>query len=113
MDNKPTLQVCSIVNAQIENGKVPPCRMCSPSDNPSSTTFIDPSQYPENVTFECVVNPSILDTITDAVVSTGSNLWEGVSTSVLQPFKRFGIITVIILILVLVIWFVSKLFMKK
>lgn len=113
MHSKPTVNVCSIVHPAIENGKVPPCRMCSPSDNPTSTTFIDPSQYAENITFRCVVNPSVLDTITDAVVNTGANLWQGVNSTIFGSIKRFGIIFAILLILVLVIWFASRLFGKK
>ena len=113
MSNKPNVNVCTISNPGIENGVIPPCRMCSTSDNPSATTFIDPNQFPENVTFQCVTNPSVLETITDAVTSTGANLWEGVGSSIVGPIKRFGVVLAIILILVLVIWFASRLFVKK
>lgn len=74
-----TPNICTIVHPDIEGGKIPSCRMCSPTDNPVSTTYIDATQYGENITFQCVDKPSILDTISDVVVTTGKDIWQGVS----------------------------------
>lgn len=94
--------ICKVKNANIEGGVIPPCRMCSPTANPTSTMYIDPSQYGENITFQCVENPTILDTIADASISTGKNLWEGVTGGIGSVFKRILIgIGVVIGLLVL------------
>lgn len=101
-------KICEITHPNVEGGKVPPCRMCSPSDNPTSTTFIDSNQYGDNITFQCSVSPTIIETIDDAIISTGKNLWEGV-TSALAPLKKWliwgAVIVVIVLVLTLIVRF--------
>lgn len=62
---KPMHSICTVTHPGIENGIVPPCRMCDPTADPKSTTYIDSSQLPINVTFHCSTNPSILDTVAD------------------------------------------------
>lgn len=100
--------ICTLKSNDVENGKIPDCRMCSPSDNPTSTTFIDPAQFPDNVTFQCVVNPSILDTITDTVASTATDLWGSVSSGLGSSFKKIGIAAAAIVVLLLVVWLVVR-----
>lgn len=105
--------VCDIKNDAVENGVVPPCRMCDPTANPVSTTFIDPEQYGENITFQCVTNPSVLDTISDAVVSTGHNLWDGVFTLASGTLKQIGILAAIILVLLMLVTFIARMLTAK
>lgn len=105
--------VCGITNDAVENGVVPPCRMCDPTANPVSTTFIDPEQLGENITFQCVTNPSVLDTISDVVVSTGHNLWDGVFTLASGTLKQIGIIAAIVLVLLVLITFIARMLTAK
>lgn len=111
-ENRPTnFKICEITHPNVEGGKVPPCRMCSPSDNPTSTTFIDSNLYGDNITFQCSVSPSIIDTIDDAIITTGKNLWEGV-TGALAPLRKWlvwgAVIVVVILFLVLALRLLSN-----
>lgn len=108
----PTINVCDIKSSQVENGIIPDCRVCSPSANPTSTMFIDSNAYPENVTFQCVTNPSILDTITDAAISTATDLWDGVGKIVNIPVKKIAIGVVVATIILLILWVVSKFMMR-
>lgn len=104
MKNRPSFKVCDISHPSVEKGQIPQCRMCSPGDNPISTTFIDPSQFGSNITFHCSINPSILDTINDVVVSTGQNIWQGVTGNILGPLKN-GLIVISIIAVVCFILF--------
>lgn len=108
-----TFSICGITNKSVEGGVVPPCRMCDPTANPVSTSFIDPAQYGDNITFHCVTDPSILDTISDTVVSTGKNLWDGVATVVSGSLKQIGIIAAIILGVLVLVMFIARMFTKK
>ncbi|ACH96245.1 odv-e56 [Oryctes rhinoceros nudivirus] len=101
--NKPTFSICSITHPDVENGVVPACRMCSPSDNPISTTYIDGNQYPDNITFTCSINPSILDVVTDAAKSTGKNLLAGISTTLSTILKPLLIVAAVILVIIILV----------
>nr|WOJ45382.1 odv-e56 [Apis mellifera nudivirus] len=100
--------ICKASHPDVENGKIPICRMCSPSDNPISTTYIDSSQYPDNVTFQCVASPSILDTIADVTVSTGKDLWSGITGGLGSALKNLIIIVVALLGLLIVVGLAFK-----
>lgn len=104
MKNRPVLNVCGIKSNDVEGGNIPACRMCSPSDDPTSTTFIDPSQFGSNITFHCSINPSILDTINDVVVTTGENIWGGITGNILGPLKRGLIIIAIIAVVAMILF---------
>lgn len=104
--NKPTFVICELSHPDVEKGEIPPCRMCSPSDTPISTSYIDPKQYPDNVTFQCSPNPSLLDTLADVVKNTGKDLFDGISgglTTLLKPLLILGGVIIIILILISVV----------
>lgn len=103
MDNRPLFQICNLTHKDVEKGVVPPCRMCSPSDNPTSTSFIDPTQYPENVTFHCSINPSIVETMSDIVINTGVDIWDGITTGILKFLKPIGIFLAVILVLAIIL----------
>lgn len=105
---KPLFNICELKHQDVEKGVVPPCRMCSPSDNPISTTYIDPAQYPANVTFTCSINPSLLDTIADAAKSTGRDILDGVSSGLSKLLKPFLMIALILIVIVIAI----SIFMK-
>ena len=70
-------------------------------------------RYGDNITFQCVTNPSILDTISDTVLSTGKNLWDGVSTVVSGSLKQIGIVAAIILAVLILVMFIVRLFTRK
>lgn len=112
LKTRPTLSVCGLKSPQIENGVVPDCRMCSSSADPTSTAFIDPTQFGDNITFQCVTNPSIIDTITDAATSTAKDLWEGVSKTINFPIKNIAIYAVLIVVVLMIVWLVSKFLVK-
>lgn len=103
------LDVCGLVHPDIEGGKVPPCRMCSPSDNPISTTYIDPSQFADNITFTCSINPSLLDTIADASKKLGVDLLSGVSSGLKSLVTPLAIFAVLVLAIVVIIFIAKKL----
>ncbi|ATZ81566.1 ODV-E56 [Drosophila innubila nudivirus] len=111
--DRPEVNVCAERNPKIEGGIIPPCRMCSPSADPKSTQYIDPNSYPENVTFQCVTNPSILDTITDAALATGADLFEGLNNGLLRTLKPLGIALIAIVILVFLISIILSVIRKK
>jgi hypothetical protein len=50
-DSLPSIKICDLKDDEIESGNVPLCRMCSPSDIPTSTSFIASSQYGD-ITFQ-------------------------------------------------------------
>lgn len=89
-------------NADIDGGKVPYCRMCDPSADPRSTQYIDTSSFIwENVTFKCIENPTVLELMSDVVHSTGTNLWEAITSvpsTLFKTFKYVGIFTALALI---------------
>lgn len=112
-ENRPDVDVCQIKHPDIDNGDIPACRMCTPSAKPTSTLFIDPTQYPNNVAFQCVINPSILDTISDAVINTGKDLWDGITSGLIKFLKPIAIFIVIVLILLAIITIGLKLIPQK
>lgn len=112
-DKRPDVDICQIKHQDVENGEIPACRMCTPSAKPTSTLFIDPIQYPNNVAFQCVINPSILDTISDAVINTGKDLWDGITSGIIKFLKPISIFIIIVLILFAIITIGFKLIPQK
>lgn len=104
----PKYNVCELKNPNIENGIVPPCRICSPSDNPIATTYIDPKDYGDNITFQCVDNPSMLSIITDAAKTTGKDLFAGITSTLFTILKPFVIVLVIIIFIIILISIIAK-----
>lgn len=109
----PKYTICGLKSSEVENGVIPDCRMCSPSADPTSTMFIDPAQYPDNVTFQCVTNPSILDTITDAAVSTATDLWQGVGKALNLPVRKIVIGVTVSTIVLFLVWIMVRLFARS
>lgn len=104
----PALDYCKLSNPTVENGVIPPCRLCDPAANPLSTSFIDPAQYADNITFQCVANPSILETISDAIIATGENLLDGITSGLSTLLKPILIGLAVILVVVLIITIIWK-----
>lgn len=104
---------CTITHPQIDNGVVPACRMCSPTASPTSTEFIDPQQYGDNITFVCRSNPSILDTITDVALSTGKNLFDGIGSGLSSLLRPIGIAAAVIVFVVVIVAVIMALLPKK
>lgn len=80
-DKIPTFSPCADKHKDIENGVIPVCRMCSPSADPLSTSYIDPSQYADNITLECIPDPSVLDVVSDFITTTGYNILSKVAST--------------------------------
>jgi hypothetical protein len=103
----PSFEPCSVTHPDIDNGKVPPCRMCSTSALPTSTQYIDPKDLATNVALQCVTNPSVLDVVADTFVNTGKNLLEGIAgglTTLLRPLLiAAAIIAVVVIIIAIVL----------
>lgn len=104
-ENKlPKFEICDVSHPAVEHGVVTPCRMCDSSADPKSTTYIDPSQYPDsNVAFRCNANPSIIDTIADIMQTKGVDLLDGIESTmwtVLKPFTLFGLAVLCILFII-------------
>lgn len=105
-----SVDVCGVKHADVEGGKVPPCRMCDPAADPVSTTYIDPTQYADNITFHCVTDPSVLDTISDTIVTTGKDLWSGVTDALSWTVKQIGIFAAVLLALFVLVSLVLRVF---
>lgn len=73
------LDLCSLQHPSVEEGKVPPCRLCSPTAAPTSTQYVDMSQYADNITFQCVETATAVDILSDIVNKTGKNIFGAVS----------------------------------
>lgn len=106
------VDICKLTHAQIENGVIPPCRVCDPEANPISTTYVDSSQLPINFTFKCVTNPSILDVITDIFKTTGKNIFD-IGSKASGAIKSLGILLAFILVMFTILSLVVKSFQKK
>ena len=116
MTDKPSLEYCKIFNTNIENGKIPTCRMCDTSADPISTRFLNPDQLADNITFRCIEEPTVLSVITDAAITTGKNLFDGVTgivSGASGSLQGFGIILIIGAILVLAFIIIYKFVIKK
>lgn len=103
---------CSLKNQNIENGIIPPCRLCDPTADPTSTKYINPNIIGDNITFQCVINPSILDTITDVVASTGIDLFGEISSTISGSFKYIGYGVLVLAIIGIIVLVVTRLLMK-
>lgn len=86
-DKIPKFNPCSDSHPDVEKGVIPICRMCSPDADPLSTKYIDPAQYADNVSFECVENPSLLDVVSDFFITTGSNILNGITSTLWTLLK--------------------------
>jgi len=98
---------CLLKHPSIENGIIPTCRMCDVTADPLSTEYLDPKQVADNITFKCVQNQSILNTVTDVIVSTGVNWLSFVGGNILYNiFKYIGIIAIILIIIGLIVFII-------
>lgn len=109
----PSLDICGLRDDRIENAVVPVCRMCSSDAPPTSTKYIDPSRYATNITFKCIANPSMLDTLCDIVYSTGANVLQFADRSLWQPVKSFARIVLILAFIGILLFLVLKYLVKK
>lgn len=91
---------CEIMNEKIEKNK-PLCRMCDITANPLSTTYLNPTLLPKNITFVCN-NPTILNTISDVIYSTGKNILTGVGSVLSKSTKLILIAISVILVCVII-----------
>lgn len=111
---KPQVPTCTIMNMNIEGGVVPACRMCSPAASPKSTKFIDPGQYAETISFQCVQNQTLLHLIADIEKTTNIHLIDIIDNdnNNKNPLKKHSSVVwilsvVIVLIVVIVAVFVG------
>lgn len=88
----PKFGPCTDVHKDVEKGELPICRMCTPSADPVSTKFIDPSQYANNVTFQCIENPSLIDVISDFTKTTGGIIIDVVTSTIWAILKPILIV---------------------
>lgn len=99
----PAIKYCEVVHSDIEGGRVPPCRMCDPAADPTSTTFIDPEQLSESVTFHCETNPTVLSLLADVAKNTARDVLEGLGSGLTALLKPLGILALVLLVLAIVI----------
>lgn len=105
--------ICDIVREDVEGGIVPTCRLCSPSASPKSTEYINPGLYGDNITFQCCSNPTIMETITDVMKTTGENLLEGLTEGFFALVKPFAFFLAILLAILIVAYIVVKFIIAK
>lgn len=105
-------KLCSLTHPAIESGSVPACRLCDTSGDVSGTEYYDSSNLAENITYRCNANPTILETISDAIISTGENMLSWGSD--IGTYLKYGIIaSIAVIVLVLLVKLISILFRKK
>lgn len=109
-ENIPAFEICVVKNTNIENGVVPTCRLCSPDAQPLTTAYLDPNQYAENITFQCINDPSLIDLISDIEISTKLTLLPK-SPSV-QKSKINYIVWVVCTIVILIVLIVVVIIMR-
>lgn len=108
-----TINPCSVKHPDIENGIIPPCRMCDTTASPTSTKYIDASQLAYNITFQCVPNPSLLDTITDVVATTGVDIFKEIKSTISGSFKYIGLGLLLLTIIAIIVFCAFKFFGTK
>lgn len=108
--------ICNLKHREFENGEIPYCRMCDSTVDPKSTKFIDPKQLADNVTFKCVSDPSLVDLLTDMAISTGQNLWDGitsVSASIFKYAKYIAVVAIIVALVIAIYFIFSKFVLNR
>lgn len=103
----PVIDVCGVKHPKIENGVVPACRMCDPSAVPTSTQYLNPSQFAANLAFECVVNCTAVDAIAAFIAATDKNIWDAIS-GVSDSIKHVCLFGLLLLVVVFVIGLIVK-----
>ena len=75
---------------------VPECRMCSSDVDQGSLLYIDPFLYDnDNITFQCVTDPTYIDTIADLTLATGESFIEGLTTLAKGAWEGFKLLAMI------------------
>lgn len=78
---------CTLVHPGIENGVVPPCRMCNTAAHPVSTEYRSSEAIPDNVTYHCETNPTVLGVVADLAKNAAVNVLDGVSQGLMALVK--------------------------
>lgn len=106
------IDLCRIRSKYIEDGDVPYCRMCDPDALPTTTQYVNTQELAENITLKCVEDPSVLDLLTDVVLTTGENIFKEMfswSTNLL----RYAVIIIIAIIIIVASGFFYNKFVAK
>lgn len=106
-------RVCELSHPQVEDGVIPVCRMCSSTDKETSTTYLDQSLIPDNVSFKCIENPSIADVLGDLMKNTSVEIINTVTSGFAHLLKPIGMILTVIFIAGLIIMAIFKLSQPK
>ena len=104
----PPVNICGVTHEDFDENLVPFCRNCDSGAEITSTGYADPDQFASNISFECISDPSILDTIVDLLEETGLDLLGSLGniSETLKPLLTKGLLFVGLLLL---IWFAIKL----
>lgn len=106
-----TAMLCKLTHKDVEGGVVPGCRLCDTSGDVTGTSYIDSTNIADNMTYACNANPSILDTITDTIISTGKNILDwGVD---IAQYAKYGIIIAVVIVLIIIILKIVGIIFKK
>lgn len=97
------IDLCSLKHPSVEEGTVPPCRLCSPTAAPTSTQFVDMSQYADNITFQCVETATAIDVLSDIATTTGKNIF-GAVTWFSGKIKTIAIVVGVIFTVIIFIY---------
>lgn len=103
---------CKIKNDKWENGVIPECRMCDTSADPTSTMFLSPKFFADNITVQCVNDVSIIDLFSDIGNTLGNVIFEGLS-GLGSFFKKIALYAVILFIIIVIIFFGYKFYENK
>ena len=95
---------CALTHPSLRPDSATICTACVPSADQKSTEYCDLNDEPDNVTYACVVNSSLLDTLVDLSVGAGidifGSLFSGMSDSVSDNaiFKYTGLLFILLVV---------------
>lgn len=97
----------------LDNKSPPDCVMCSTSVPKTDPNYLDISNVPGNILYQCNSKPTILETAADILKHTGVNLLEVVGDGLKSILSKIAIWAGLIIVLLLVVYFGVKQFTNK
>lgn len=94
---------CTLVHNDVENGIIPPCRMCDAAADPTSTIYIDPAQISETTTMHCEADPQVLSLLSDLARNTTYDVFSSIGRGfnfLLRPIM-YGVIALIVVCVII------------
>jgi hypothetical protein len=108
---------CKLVHKDVEDGKIPNCRMCDIGADPASTTYIDSKLLPITTTLHCVTEANLLEVLADLAYTTAQDIfsWFGRGFSALLRPIMYGVavLAVVCIVIASILYFIRQHGRKK